>query len=657
MPPEGEKQEKTYDSIVGSVEAKDRHIDLVQQEKDLKDFLESQSEGRLTPEKRREFGLKLAEWENNNNVEKIRTAGVSETENRTNWMRRHALLSSAYLQKTSEQGKGYKFTVDFKGNNLAEWRVGAADMLPPTVLKIKLTRKDGSSSIGIRTQNPGTKRIGYFDEQSLKQSPPSYDYLSVHSGDAIEILETTNISAMGSQQTIKEHVEIYRRGAAGADVVENDEARHDIATNRTYSSPEEMQRSQVQEYSQAQRSAMANGPTKPNEGARNYFSWAEYCGSTEAEVKRFIITEDPVTHERPIKFLGVPIYGGVNKLILPYLREAEARMKAAGITYPIKRMESFNYRRVKRPDGSYGTNLSKHAFGSAFDMNAMDNQQSTQGDIPDTIVRIFEALGFTWGGRWGGALRDPMHFELAVNPFKNQGRLQTDEGKKYADAILRQPPAGPAKPSAGGAAPSGQKAPSEGRSLDVANRQTKNFREIAEDHATNLENMQINPNKMGTLNTFKNKALQNRARYEAVARETGMPWKLIAAIHWQESGMRFDRYLHNGDPLGKPTTHVPRGRMFSEWEPAAIDAMRRSQSVRNVLGINAETKDLAALCAFAEGYNGIGCRNAGRGPSAYVYGGTNIYQGGMYTADNKFDANKWWPGIGVAAMLKVLQDI
>ena len=123
MPPAEEKSEKTYDSIVGSVEAKDRHTEYAQQDQDLKEYFEAQSEGRLTQEKQREFALKLAEWENNNNVEKLRTAGVSELQNRNNWMQRHALLSSAYLKKTSEQGKGYKFTIDFKGNKLAEWRV------------------------------------------------------------------------------------------------------------------------------------------------------------------------------------------------------------------------------------------------------------------------------------------------------------------------------------------------------------------------------------------------------------------------------------------------------------------------------------------------------------------------------------------------------
>jgi lysozyme family protein len=153
---------------------------------------------------------------------------------------------------------------------------------------------------------------------------------------------------------------------------------------------------------------------------------------------------------------------------------------------------------------------------------------------------------------------------------------------------------------------------------------------------------------------FKAKALANQGRYQNVAEKTGIPWELIAAIHWREAGMRFNTYLHNGDPLGAPTVHIPRGKFFTDWESAAADAIRSQSTIRNTLGITADTKDPALLLAFAESYNGLGYRAAGRGPSPYIYAGTNIYQGGQYVADGRYNANAWDKGCGVAALINVL---
>ena len=39
----------------------------------------------------------------------------------------------------------------------------------------------------------------------------------------------------------------------------------------------------------------------------------------------------------------------------------------------------------------------------------------------------------------------------------------------------------------------------------------------------------------------------------------GIPWYVIAVIHYLESGLRFDGHLHNGDPLAGRTVHKPKG--------------------------------------------------------------------------------------------------
>ncbi len=506
-------------------EAAKKHAEAKEHQKDLQSFMEAMSEGRLTPKQKAEFESKSREWDVNWKVEQIRTAGVSEKENRENYLKRHALLSSSFLRQVSKEGEKVTYDVDFKGNKVAEWRVGAGDMLPPNVTKIRIKRKDGTESVGIRTQNSkknnpnGTNRIGYFDETGLAKQPPEYDYLAVRSGDKIEIMETTSISPMGNPQTLHEHMEIYRNGAASADVVESHERRYDQYSDKVYGSASDADKAYVMAVSQAQLSAM-KGPMKADEKIGARFSWQ-------------------------------------------------------------------------------------------------------------------------------GSVRDPMHFQLDRNPFTNTAALTTDAGKKYADAILNNRPSDQ---------PTVQSSKYVEKASNIAHRSSRNLQTMAEDHAYNAEHLKLSPDKMRQTDMFRKKALANRSRYEAVAEKTGIPWELIAAIHWRESGMRFDRYLHNGDPLGQPTTHVPRGKLFTDWESSAFDALRSASSVKERLGISKDTKDPAPLLAYAEAYNGTGYRAAGRGPSPYIYAGTNIYQGGQYVADGQYRANAWDKGIGVAAMLKSLEN-
>lgn len=67
----------------------------------------------------------------------------------------------------------------------------------------------------------------------------------------------------------------------------------------------------------------------------------------------------------------------------------------------------FNFR-AKRS----GNKLSTHAWGIAIDLNPETNGMGREGDMAPGIVKIFESFGFTWGGRWSGRGKDPMHFQF-----------------------------------------------------------------------------------------------------------------------------------------------------------------------------------------------------------------------------------------------------
>lgn len=67
----------------------------------------------------------------------------------------------------------------------------------------------------------------------------------------------------------------------------------------------------------------------------------------------------------------------------------------------------FNFRSKRS-----GSKLSTHAWGIALDLNPETNGMGREGDMPRGIVSVFESFGFTWGGRWSGRGKDPMHFQF-----------------------------------------------------------------------------------------------------------------------------------------------------------------------------------------------------------------------------------------------------
>lgn len=159
--------------------------------------------------------------------------------------------------------------------------------------------------------------------------------------------------------------------------------------------------------------------------------------------------------------------------------------------------------------------------------------------------------------------------------------------------------------------------------------------------------LQLSKYQNNELSRVKDIYQKNKSKYDKVAEATGVPAELICAIHYREGGCNFGTYLHNGDPLGQPTTHVPRGKNFSDWTSAAIDAIN-SQKHSNVSKGNIDSQ-----LDYAERYNGLGYRRRGKA-SPYVWAGTSNYSGGMYVRDGVYSDSAVDKRVGVAAILQTL---
>lgn len=171
-------------------------------------------------------------------------------------------------------------------------------------------------------------------------------------------------------------------------------------------------------------------------------SMDKYYGKTKAEVVKFNISEDPLTH-KPVSFMGKELSGGISMEMYVFLKIAEAEIQKLNLKYvPAgKTIGGFEYRRMKMINGS-DNGMSMHAYG-AIDIDASSNDpKSGRGDIPDEVVIALVNAGLAWGGTrdkaFGYLGRDPMHFQLRFPIDSPQGLAiinNSPVGIKYWTAI------------------------------------------------------------------------------------------------------------------------------------------------------------------------------------------------------------------------------
>jgi len=97
----------------------------------------------------------------------------------------------------------------------------------------------------------------------------------------------------------------------------------------------------------------------------------------------------------------------VHKKLAPLFLAVFSDIQAQGLQGSVKTYGGGYVARMKRGQAKPST----HTWGIAIDLNDRTNAMGTAGDIDPALVALFEGYGFVWGGRWGGANKDPMHFQ------------------------------------------------------------------------------------------------------------------------------------------------------------------------------------------------------------------------------------------------------
>ena len=171
-----------------------------------------------------------------------------------------------------------------------------------------------------------------------------------------------------------------------------------------------------------------------------------------------------------------------------------------------------------------------------------------------------------------------------------------------------------------------------------------------------FDTCQIRPERVNEIDAAASLMIAGKARYQALGKTLKLPWFVIAVLHDMEADSRFDRHLHNGDPLSAHTVQVPKGRPPTgqppfKWEVSATDALTFDKSV--------EWTDwsVPGILFKWESYNGWGYR--ARHPEVltpYLWSYTSHYARGKYVADGTFSASAVSKQPGAAALLRRLAE-
>ncbi len=432
-------------------------------------------------------------YEENSDLYLLRAAGQSLSVIKNNPNEKHSRLSAAFL----EMHPGMEFEANFDGNKLAENGLDLTDFFPPNVLEIDVKDENGDLIAENAKRSVAKKGgPGYFDADKNR--------IKIKTGYRIIIKKTQVQEAMTNSKLGMETT--LNTMADQTDAEEN--AQNDVILDQARDKAEEEGKELPQEVDKIETIIdEIRNFLKPEtwenfktDGNFDFQKLADYVSgvverigpalgltaaaaagaetSKDEESEELDVSEESTpTNSNPeiaaqgkidrewlkanvgkenAEVMGdvvqVDFFGGVinvHKHIAPYLIDVHEQAKQEGIDYTLYTGDTHGqtWRTIRNKP-----KLSLHSWGYAFDLNATANPEQwlnekddhVKKDIPDGLIRIFESMGFTWGGRWrskkedGRYWTDPMHFEYTNNPFANQGMLTTQAARDAATLYLNQ---------------------------------------------------------------------------------------------------------------------------------------------------------------------------------------------------------------------------
>ncbi len=163
------------------------------------------------------------------------------------------------------------------------------------------------------------------------------------------------------------------------------------------------------------------------------------------------------------------------------------------------------------------------------------------------------------------------------------------------------------------------------------------------------DHMAINKSREGEFIALARFAIDHKETYQEVEKATGVAWYHVAVLHRRESDADFSTYLGNGDPLSRPTRHVPRGRgPFKSFQAGAVDALKLDG-----LAGHPDMDVIEKILWYCENFNGLGYEYHGL-PSPYIFGGTNIQARGKFVGDGDWNPYAWDGQPGCAPILQMI---
>lgn len=275
---------------------------------------------------------------------------------------------------------------------------------------------------------------------------------------------------------------------------------------------------------------------------------------------------------------------------------------------------------------------------AALDQASLLEAAEALGDVIDDVERAVAAVKTGPFDGYLAALEE--HLRLL---YQLSGQMHAREALPAAPDDGMAPAAAPRKARSRGVA-------TRGGSLD-APLPSKDFAALCDEYQAYYDGCEVRPGNEGSVAYYVKRLLRGRPVYEEVGADlNGIPWAFIGVLHGMECGFSFAGHLHNGDPLGARTVHVPAGRPQNglppfTWRQSAADAL-------TMKGFD-QVSDWSTphMLYLIEKYNGFGYRMR-RLPTPYLWSFSNRYEKGKYVADGRFDPNAVSKQCGAALMLK-----